>query len=93
MIETIPDTVNLKIQSCFMKVEGSSPSTVEIKAYIERLRAISKKRSITEIQIYTIARKPAQDFVSPLKLQEMKQLFTDLNKLDLPVQFYAGAAD
>lgn len=93
MIEAVPDSINLKIQSCFMKVEGSPPSPTEIKAYIERLKEISGQRPLAEIQIYTIARKPAQDFVSPLKLREMQQLFIELNNVDLPVQFYAGAAD
>lgn len=93
MIEELTPQVRLKIQSCFMKIEGSLPSADEISAYLDRLKFISAKRPITEVQIYTIARKPAQDFVSPLQLKEMQKLFQNISQLDLPVQFYSGAAD
>tara|TARA_Y100000589_G_scaffold150167_1_gene143299 strand:+ start:922 stop:1596 length:675 start_codon:yes stop_codon:yes gene_type:complete len=93
MIEQIPSGVKLKIQTCFMKVQGSSPSTNEIRSYISRLKAIHQKHQIAEVQIYTIARKPAQNFVSPLRLDEMQKLLAPLKKTNLPVKFYSGAAD
>ena len=93
MIEQLPAGVKLKIQTCFMKVEGSPPSMNEIDSYISRLKSIHQKHQIAEVQIYTIARKPAQDFVSPLSLKEMQDLLAPLEKTELPVKFYSGAAD
>ena len=93
MIEKIPAGVKLKIQSCFMKVEGSPPSPNEIDLYISRLMSINQNRNIAEVQIYTIARKPAQNYVSPLKLTEMQNILAPIKETNLPVKFYSGAAD
>ena len=93
MIEKIPAGVKLKIQSCFMKVEGSPPSPNEIDLYISRLMSINQNRNIAEVQIYTIARKPAQNYVSPLKLTEMHNILAPIKETNLPVKFYSGAAD
>ena len=93
MIEKIPAGVKLKIQSCFMKVDGSPPSAKEIELYISRLMSIDQKHKIAEVQIYTIARKPAQNIVSPLRLTEMKDLLAPIKETKLPVKFYSGAAD
>ena len=93
MIEKIPAGVKLKIQSCFMKVEGSPPSPSEIDLYISRLMSINQNRNIAEVQIYTIAREPAQNYVSPLKLTEMQNILAPIKETNLPVKFYSGAAD
>ena len=93
MIEKIPVGVKLKIQSCFMKVDGSPPSNTEIDLYISRLKSINQHHKIAEVQIYTIARKPAQNYVSPLRLSEMQNLLAPIVKTNLPVKFYSGAAD
>ena len=93
MIEKIPAGVKLKIQSCFMKVDGSPPSAKEIELYISRLMSIDQNHKIAEVQIYTIARKPAQNIVSPLRLTEMKDLLAPIKETNLPVKFYSGAAD
>jgi wyosine [tRNA(Phe)-imidazoG37] synthetase (radical SAM superfamily) len=55
------------IQSLFMRIEGESPPESEIEAYIDRLRDIvADGGQIKLVQVYTVARRPAEDFVSPL---------------------------
>lgn len=55
------------IQSLFMKVNGEGPSSAEIDAYCERLREIvSAGGAIRSVQVYTVARKPAEAIVEPL---------------------------
>ena len=57
----------LVIQSCFMRLHGLGPDDAEIGAYIERLKEfIQGGGKIREVQVYTIARKPAERFVSTL---------------------------
>jgi wyosine [tRNA(Phe)-imidazoG37] synthetase (radical SAM superfamily) len=89
----LPRALELKIQTCFMKIEGTSPSKEEIFRYKDRLEMILQNREISEIQIYTIARKPAVKFVAPLKLRELEQLTMPLQDLPVQIKLYSGAAD
>ncbi len=92
-IQSVPQTTRVKIQTCLMKIEGVSPSSEEIKSYCDRIREICSVRPIEEIQVYTIARPPAQSFVAPLQLTEMKEICRPLADLHLPFTLYSGAAD
>ena len=57
----------LVIQSLFMRVRGEPPAPVELKAFCDRLREIVEAGGqLRLVQIYTIARQPAESFVSPL---------------------------
>jgi len=62
----------LVIQSLFMKVHGEPPPESEIAAFIERLKEISTAGGqIKLVQVYTVARRPAEDFVAPLTPAEV----------------------
>ncbi len=57
----------LVIQSLFMKVQGVGPAETEIDAYIGRLKhIIASGGQLARVQIYTIARPPAESFVSAI---------------------------
>jgi wyosine [tRNA(Phe)-imidazoG37] synthetase (radical SAM superfamily) len=57
----------LVIQSLFMNVNGVAPSDAEIDAYGDRLMEFTSGGGNLElIQIYTVARQPAESYVSPL---------------------------
>ncbi|MEC7566885.1 MAG: radical SAM protein [Planctomycetota bacterium] len=57
----------LVIQSLFMKVHGNAPGHDEIEAYCRQLNHITEQGgAISRVQIYTIARRPAESFVTPL---------------------------
>ena len=57
----------LVIQSLFMQVNGTPPSDHEIQAYCQRLNEIiDNGGSLASVQIYTIARQPAESYVTPL---------------------------
>jgi|TARA_B110000263_G_scaffold104646_1_gene91379 wyosine [tRNA(Phe)-imidazoG37] synthetase (radical SAM superfamily) len=57
----------LVIQSLFMQVNGTPPSDHEIQAYCQRLNEITDNGgSLASVQIYTIARQPAESYVTPL---------------------------
>ncbi len=61
------------IQSLFMQVDGVGPTTQEIEAYIARLAEIMQSGGqITRVQVYTVARPPAESFVSALPGSEVQ---------------------
>ncbi len=92
-IRSTPRGVTLIIQSCFMKIKDQKPSKSEIQAWYERLLNIHSSHSISRVQIYTIARQPAQSWVSPLTLLEMKELFSEVGNLPFETRLYSGSAD
>lgn len=60
------------IQSLFMRLEGEPPSRTEIGEYVSRLSEIAEAGGmIDRVQIYTIARRPAESFATPLSRDEL----------------------
>ena len=57
----------LVIQSLFMRVAGEPPSAEELEAFCDRLNEIGAAGGqLKLVQVYTVARRPAEDFVAPL---------------------------
>src|SRR5262249_54071498 len=55
------------IQSLFMRINGDPPSEAEQEAFCDRLNEIaSAGGKIKLVQVYTVARRPAESTVSPL---------------------------
>jgi wyosine [tRNA(Phe)-imidazoG37] synthetase (radical SAM superfamily) len=72
----------LVIQSLFMRVNGEGPSDREIAAFCDRLNEITAfcdrlnevtaaRGTIELVQVYTVARQPAESFVAPLTNAEV----------------------
>jgi wyosine [tRNA(Phe)-imidazoG37] synthetase (radical SAM superfamily) len=62
----------LVIQSLFMRVAGEAPPPAELDAFCDRLNEITAAGGqLKLIQIYTVARKPAESFVTPLSNSEV----------------------
>ncbi len=80
------------IQSLFMRIQGESPSANEIEAYIDRLQeVVSAGGRIKLVQVYTVARRPAEDFVAPLTQGEVDAIATRIEeRTSLPVERYYG---
>ena len=65
----------LVIQSLFMRLHGEPPPAEELEAFCDRLNEITAAGGqLKHIQIYTVARRPAEDFVSPLTPAEVDSL-------------------
>ena len=63
------------IQSLFMRVNGTGPSVAEITSYILRLKEIVLSGGqLTRVQVYTVARPPAESFVTPLDPHEVQAI-------------------
>lgn len=83
----------LVIQSLFMRVEGVGPSAEEIVAFCDRLReVIDSGGSILRVQVYTIARRPTESYVSPLIPAEVDAIAEQVRaRVRVPVEAYYGA--
>ncbi len=85
----------LVIQSLFMRVNGEPPTPAELEAFCDRLNEITAAGGTLKlVQIYTIARRPAESYVAPLEDEEVDAIValvkrrTGLNTIG-----YYGSAD
>ena len=82
----------LVIQSLFMNVNGIPPADAEIVAYCERVHdLINDGGQIKLVQIYTVARPPAESFVSALRADELESIAAKLlARTGLDVEVFGG---
>jgi wyosine [tRNA(Phe)-imidazoG37] synthetase (radical SAM superfamily) len=85
----------LVIQSLFMRVAGESPSAEELHAFCDRLSEITAAGGrISMVQVYTVARRPAEDFVAPLTDGEVDAIVTLVeSRTGLAAAAFYGSAD
>jgi wyosine [tRNA(Phe)-imidazoG37] synthetase (radical SAM superfamily) len=82
------------IQSLFMRIRGEAPSAAEIDAWCGRLETILKEGgAIRLVQVYTVARPPAESYVTPLSDQDVDAIAAEARRR-LPgiavESFYSG---
>jgi wyosine [tRNA(Phe)-imidazoG37] synthetase (radical SAM superfamily) len=81
----------LVIQSLFMRLAGEPPPPSEIDAYLERLRDLAGSGCrIKLVQVYTVARAPAESFVTPLSAAEVDAIAARVRGLGLVAEAYYG---
>ena len=80
----------LVIQSLFMNVRDEPPSITEISAWCDRLNEVQTSGGkIAFVQIYTIARPPAESFVSSLTVHQLDEIAqTVRDKCGLPATVF-----
>jgi wyosine [tRNA(Phe)-imidazoG37] synthetase (radical SAM superfamily) len=79
----------LVIQSCFFRWMGEGPTAAERAAYVERLREILEAGGrLRLVQIYTLARQPAEQEAQPLLAEELEALAAAVRPLGAPVEVY-----
>lgn len=83
----------LVIQSLFMRVEGAAPSEAEQEAFCDRLNEIqAADGKLSLVQLYTIARRPAESFVAPLTDDELDAMVERVRRrTGLAVAAYYGS--
>jgi len=80
----------LVIQSLFPRVHDERPPPDEIDAWVDRLRTILDSGGrISLVQIYSVARRPAEPYVSPLTADELEQISAAVRPLGLSVECYS----
>jgi len=80
------------IQSLWMRVDAQPPSDGELQAYCDRLLEIrSAGGRVKAIQLYTIARRPAQPRATPLPDAELDRVAGFVRaRIDTPVELFYG---
>ncbi len=80
------------IQSLFMRIRDEPPPGPEIDAFCDRLNEITASGGhIKTIQVYTVARPPAESFVTPLTDAELDAIAAQVvHRTSLPTERYCG---
>lgn len=80
------------IQSLFMRVSGVGPDAAEIGAYCDRLRDLLRQGGrIKLVQVYTVARPPAQARVTALSDAEVDAIAAAVREaVPVPVETFYG---
>jgi len=83
------------IQSLFMRVNGEPPSLQELEAFCDRLNEITAAGGqLKLVQIYTIARRPAESYVTPLTDAEVDAIVNlVVKRTSLNAIAYYGSTD
>lgn len=84
----------LVIQSLFMRIREAPPPPDEIAAFCDILQGVlDAGGTLKLIQLYTVARRPAESWVSPLGNGEMDDLAETVRRRlpAVPVEVYYGA--
>ncbi len=84
----------LVIQSLFMRVHGQPPPKAELQAFCDRLGEITAAGGrLKLIQVYTVARQPAESFVAPLTDDEVDAIVTMVGeRTGLAAEAFYGAS-
>lgn len=80
----------LVIQSLWFRIGGTVPPAKEIEAYCDRLNSLmSAGGRFNTMQIYTIARDPAENYVSPLSKAELDKIASMVKaRVSVPVEIF-----
>lgn len=84
----------LVIQSLFLTIAGEAPSDDEIAAYCDRLAEIrSAGGTIDRVQVYTVARRPAESEVGPLTPVQVDRIAATVrDRVGVLVEEFYGTA-
>jgi wyosine [tRNA(Phe)-imidazoG37] synthetase (radical SAM superfamily) len=81
----------LVIQSLFMRIEGALPPEMEIDAFCDRLSEIvAAGGKLKLVQIYTVARPPAESFVTSLTGEEMEAIAAKVRAGGIVAEAFEG---
>jgi len=83
------------IQSLFMRVNDVPPTAEEIEAFCDRLNEFTASGGqIKLVQIYTIARRPAESYVTPLRNEEVDAITSRVRaRTGLAAESFYGMAE
>jgi wyosine [tRNA(Phe)-imidazoG37] synthetase (radical SAM superfamily) len=84
----------LVIQSLFMRVNGEPPNEAELSAFCDRLNEITAAGGkLKLIQVYTVARRPAESYVAPLSDAEVDAVVALVEqRTGLPANAFYGTS-
>lgn len=82
------------IQSLFMRVHGEPPPDAELAAFVDRLRDITAAGGqVKLVQVYTVARQPAESFVTPLPDIAVDAIVDRIKNIGIEAAAFYGVGD
>jgi wyosine [tRNA(Phe)-imidazoG37] synthetase (radical SAM superfamily) len=79
------------VQSLFLAFDGKGPDDTEVGAWAERLRAITVAGGrVDQVQVYTVARKPADARVAALPLPQLERIAARARAVGLRTEVWGG---
>lgn len=83
----------LVIQSLWFRMDGIMPPHIEVEGYCNRLNSmLSAGASFKNLQLYTIARDPAESFASALSNDELDRIASIVkSRVPVPVEVFYSA--
>lgn len=96
ILENIRDAACIRplvIQSLWLRIQGLQPPADEIEAYCSRLnRIMSAGGNLKTLQLYTVARNPAETYASSLADEELDRIASVVKSLvPVPVEVFYSA--
>jgi len=71
----------ITLQTCWFALDGNAPDDGEVSAYTERVAdIIASGGTVSDIQLYTVARAPAQGIVSALSREQLDTVAAPLRE-------------
>jgi len=81
----------LVIQSLFMRIAGAAPAEAEVDAFCDRLAGIvAAGGKLKSVQVYTVARPPAESFVTPLTDRELETIASKVRARGIAADVYGA---
>ena len=78
------------LQSLFLAWAGAGPSDAELAAYVERVRELREGGGrIASVQVYTVARRPADARAGALPLERLEQIAARVRELGIQAEAFA----
>jgi wyosine [tRNA(Phe)-imidazoG37] synthetase (radical SAM superfamily) len=82
----------LVVQSLFMRIHGAAPPEMEIDAFCDRLSEIvAAGGQLKLVQIYTVARPPAESFVTSLTDAELEVIAARVRTRGIAAEVFGGS--
>jgi wyosine [tRNA(Phe)-imidazoG37] synthetase (radical SAM superfamily) len=83
----------LTLQSLFFAWEGQGPPDAEIDAWVERVAELETHGTVAEVQVYTVARAPAEPACTALSVEALEIIAARLRaRSRAPVRVHGGSA-
>ncbi len=82
----------LVIQSMFLRVDGVAPSEAEVAAWLGHIGAIkAAAKGQCRVQVYTVARRTAESFATPLEKEHLEQIAARARALGVEAEVFGAA--
>jgi len=81
---------NLVLQCMFMTWQGEGPADAEVAAWAARIAEIREAGPIQEVQVYSVARVPADPRVGVVPVARLEEVAAAARAVGVPVSVYPG---